>query len=66
MLEMLMIVFMILFFMAFAQANSAVNSKGNEWKVAAYGIPRPKIGQVGSVIGTHVGPGVVAVAFFEK
>lgn len=38
-LEMLMIVFLILFFMAFAQANTGINSDGNVWKVAAYGVP---------------------------
>lgn len=39
MFEMLMLVFLILFFMAFAQSNANVDSKGNIWKVAAYGIP---------------------------
>lgn len=37
--EMLMLVFLILFFMAFAQSNANVDSKGNIWKVAAYGMP---------------------------
>lgn len=39
MFEMLMIVFLVLFFMAFAQANTNINAKGNLWKVAAYGMP---------------------------
>ncbi len=39
MFEMLMMVFLILFFMAFAQANSNINAKDNKWKVAAYGMP---------------------------
>ena len=39
MFEMLMLVFLILFFMAFAQSNANVDSKGNNWKVAAYGMP---------------------------
>ncbi len=37
--EMLMIVFLILFFMAFAQVNSQVSGKNNEWKIGAYGLP---------------------------
>ncbi len=37
--EMIMICFMIMFFFAFAQVNSRVSGKGNEWKIAAYGIP---------------------------
>lgn len=37
--EMLMICFMIMFFFAFAQVNSRVGGKGNEWKLASYGIP---------------------------
>ncbi len=36
--EMIMICFMIMFFFAFAQVNSRVNGKGNEWKLASYGI----------------------------
>ncbi|MBQ8015687.1 MAG: hypothetical protein IJ264_05835, partial [Clostridia bacterium] len=39
MFEMLMIVFLILFFMAFAQVNSQVSGKNNEWKIGAYGLP---------------------------
>ena len=39
MLEMLMLAFMIMFFMAFAQVNSRVNSENCEWKIAAYGLP---------------------------
>lgn len=39
MFEMIMICFMIMFFFAFAQVNSRVSGKGNEWKIAAYGIP---------------------------
>lgn len=38
MFEMLMIVFLIMFFMAFAQVNSNVNGKNCEWKIAAYGL----------------------------
>lgn len=37
MLEMLALVFLVLFFMAFAQLNSGISSKGCEWKIAAYG-----------------------------
>ncbi len=39
MFEMLAFSFMILFFFAFAQVNARVGEKGNEWKIAAYGIP---------------------------
>ncbi len=39
MFEMLMIVFLILFFMSFAQVNSQVSGKNNEWKIGAYGLP---------------------------
>lgn len=39
MFEMLMLVFMIMFFFAFAQANSQIGAKGREWKIAAYGLP---------------------------
>ncbi len=39
MFEMLAFSFMILFFFAFAQVNARVGGKGNEWKIAAYGIP---------------------------
>ena len=35
---MIMLVFMIMFFMAFAQVNSNVNGKNCEWKIAAYGL----------------------------
>lgn len=38
-IEMIMISFMILFFMIFAQVNCGINGKGNEWKIAAYGLP---------------------------
>ena len=38
MLEMLMLSALILFFMAFAQCNSQVNSKGLEWKIGSYGL----------------------------
>lgn len=38
MLEMLMLAFFILFYMAFAQCNSQVNGKGTEWKLSAYGL----------------------------
>ena len=37
-IEMIMISFMILFFMIFAQVNCGINGKGNEWKIAAYGL----------------------------
>lgn len=36
--EMVMLMFMILFFMALAQANSQIGSKNIEWKVASYGL----------------------------
>lgn len=39
MFEMLMLVFFILFFMAFAQVNSRVDGNKKEWKIAAYGLP---------------------------
>ncbi len=38
MLEMLMLVFFIMFFMAFAQVNSRVDPNKKEWKIAAYGL----------------------------
>lgn len=38
MLEMLMLVFYIVFFMAFAQVNSRVEGEKKEWKIAAYGL----------------------------
>ncbi|NLO45644.1 MAG: hypothetical protein GX107_03970 [Clostridiales bacterium] len=37
--ELCMIVFLMLFFMAFAQLTSKVNFKGIEWKLYAYGFP---------------------------
>lgn len=37
--EMLMLVFFILFFMAFAQVNSRVDADRKEWKIASYGLP---------------------------
>lgn len=37
-IEMIMIAFMILFFMVFAQVNCGISGKGNEWKIAAYGL----------------------------
>ncbi len=37
--EMVMLVFMIMFFMAFAQCNAKVNEGDCKWKVAAYGLP---------------------------
>ncbi len=37
-LEMLMLSFAIMFFMAFAQLNSGISPKNCEWKVAAYGL----------------------------
>ena len=38
-LELLMIVFLMMFFMAFAQITANVNGKGLEWKLFAYGLP---------------------------
>ncbi len=38
MLEMLMLVFFIMFFMAFAQVNSKVDAEKKEWKIPAYGL----------------------------
>lgn len=38
MFEMLMLVFFIMFFMAFAQVNSRVDASKKEWKIAAYGL----------------------------
>lgn len=37
--ELVMIVFLMMFFMAFAQVTSKVNGKGLEWKLYAYGLP---------------------------
>ena len=37
--ELLMIVFLMMFFMAFAQVTARVNGKGLEWKLYAYGLP---------------------------
>ncbi len=39
MLEMVMLVFLIMFFMAFAQVNSRVDADKKEWKTAAFGLP---------------------------
>ncbi len=36
--EMLMIAFLILFFMAFAQANTGIAAENVEWKIGAYGL----------------------------
>ena len=47
--EMVMLVFMIMFFMAFAQCNSKVNEKDCIWKVAAYGLPAALLALVCSV-----------------
>lgn len=44
MLEMLMIVFFALFLMAFAQCNSEVNADGNDWRLAAFGLPAAMLG----------------------
>lgn len=33
--------------------------------VSTYGIPQPRIDQVGAVIGTHVGPGAAGFVFFD-
>jgi len=38
-LELLMLVFAAMFFMAFAQVNSQISSKNNEWKLIGYGLP---------------------------
>lgn len=38
-LEMVMLMFMIIFFMAFAQCNSRVSDKSCKWKLGAYGLP---------------------------
>ncbi len=38
-MEMIAAVFLLLFFMAFAQTNSNVEAKGNEWKLAGFGFP---------------------------
>lgn len=38
-IEMLMLIFCILFFMTYAQVNSKVNAKGLDWKLVAYGFP---------------------------
>lgn len=46
MLEMIMLVFFILFFMAFAQVNSRVDADKKEWKIAAYGLPSALIALV--------------------
>ncbi len=37
--EMLMIVFLMMFFLAFAQTLAGINSKGKGWKVFGYGLP---------------------------
>ena len=37
--EFIMLAFMIMFFMAFAQVNSQIGSKNCEWKLAGYGLP---------------------------
>lgn len=37
--ELLMLVFSVLFFMAFAQVNSRIDAKNCEWKLAGYGLP---------------------------
>ena len=38
-LEMLMLAFMLIFFTAFAQLNSKIESKGLDWKLVAFGLP---------------------------
>lgn len=38
-LELLMIAFLLMFFMAFAQVTARVNGRGVEWKLFAYGLP---------------------------
>ncbi len=47
--EMVMLVFMIMFFMAFAQCNSKVNESDCKWKLAAYGLPAALMALVTSV-----------------
>lgn len=37
--ELLMLVFSVLFFMAFAQVNARIDCKNCEWKLAGYGLP---------------------------
>lgn len=37
--ELLMLVFTAMFFMAFAQVNSQIGNKNNEWKLIGYGLP---------------------------
>lgn len=37
--EMIMIAFLILFFMALAQANTGISAEKVEWKIGAYGLP---------------------------
>lgn len=37
--ELVMLVFMVLFFMAFAQVNSRIGDEGIEWKIPGYGLP---------------------------
>ena len=49
MFEMLMLMFMILFFMNFAQCSSKVNDKDCGWKIAAYGLPAALMALVCSV-----------------
>lgn len=49
MFEMLMLAFMILFFMNFAQCNSKVNDENCGWKLAAYGLPAALMALVCSV-----------------
>ena len=44
--EMLMLMFMIIFFMNFAQCSSKVNDKDCGWKLAAYGLPAALLGLV--------------------
>jgi len=37
--ELLMLAFLVMFFMAFAQVNSQIGAKNLEWKLAGYGLP---------------------------
>lgn len=37
--ELIMLVFMVMFFMAFAQVNSQIGDKNSKWKLAGYGLP---------------------------
>lgn len=44
--ELVMLAFMIMFFMAFAQVNAQIGEKNCEWKLAGYGLPAALFGLV--------------------